>query len=257
MSIFLFLDLSAVGICKSLSGIGKTGKVINLAVMDSNILVDQEILPSLRKSLILENSGKIHLNNFTFMPNEKQAFVRKRTELSKKKSIHMAYKYAKKFVKTIDPLNTFLEKDVELILSEFSKGGFKFGIGPCRGCATAAILISLALQKPIYQNVAISECISQDGKIGPVDAIDKKVKAAVSAGLKTVILPKENQRDFEEIPPEIRNNIKVVYAETFQDVYDVAFDHTKEDSESSPKFIRFLKQIRSHLWLPQISLCPI
>ena len=160
MYIFLFLDLSAVGICKSLSGIGKTGKVINLAVMDSNILVDQENLSSLRKSLSLENSGKIHLNNFTFMPNEKQAFVRNRTELSKKKSIHMAYKYAKKFVKTIDPSNTFLEEDVELILSEFSKGGFKFGIGPCRGCATAAILISLALQKPIYQNVAISGSIS-------------------------------------------------------------------------------------------------
>ena len=71
--------------------------------------------------------------------------------------------------------------------------------------------------------------ISPDGKIGYVGGIDKKVKAAVTAGLEKVIIPKEDKKDFQALPPEIKNKIQVVYAETFQDIYDVAFDLTKED----------------------------
>ena len=69
--------------------------------------------------------------------------------------------------------------------------------------------------------------ISPDGKIGPVGGIDEKVTAAATAGLEKVIIPKENQKDFEALPPKAENKIKVIYAETFQDIYNVAFDNVK------------------------------
>ena len=65
--------------------------------------------------------------------------------------------------------------------------------------------------------------ISSEGKIGRVGGIEKKVTAAVNAGLKTVIVPKENPTEFISLHPKIKNSIKVVYAETFQDIYKVAF----------------------------------
>ena len=52
-------------------------------------------------------------------------------------------------------------------------------------------------------------------------------KAAKKAGLKTVIIPKENQANFEALPPEVKNSINVFYAETFQDIYNVAFDNVQ------------------------------
>ena len=65
--------------------------------------------------------------------------------------------------------------------------------------------------------------ISFDGKIGKVSGIDLKVKAAVEAGLKRVIMPKANQPDFEKLPAETKNKVKPYYAETFEDIYEIAF----------------------------------
>ena len=65
-------------------------------------------------------------------------------------------------------------------------------------------------------------------KIGQVGGIDQKVKAAVTAKLKKVIVPKKNQKDFEALPTEIKNNIEVVYAKTFHDIYNVAFKNPKK-----------------------------
>ena len=72
--------------------------------------------------------------------------------------------------------------------------GIVYGSGPCCGCAYVAIIVSLALQKPIRQNLAMTGKISFDGKIGKVGGIDKKVPAAVEAGLKRVIIPKARRK---------------------------------------------------------------
>ena len=66
--------------------------------------------------------------------------------------------------------------------------------------------------------------ISSKGKIGRVGGIDHKVTAAVEAGLENVIIPKDNQKDFEALPPKIKDNVTVHYAETFEDIYKIAFE---------------------------------
>ena len=66
--------------------------------------------------------------------------------------------------------------------------------------------------------------ISTQGKIGRVGGIDKKVTAAVEAGLENVIIPKENQKDFEALPDEIKDKITFYFVETYEEIYRIAFE---------------------------------
>ena len=66
--------------------------------------------------------------------------------------------------------------------------------------------------------------ISPDGKVGDVEGIDLKVAAVVEAGLGNVIIPKSNQIDFEVLSADIRESVTVHFAETFEDVYKIAFE---------------------------------
>ena len=119
---------------------------VNKKVIHSRKLSDQNNWNIQQKVLSLENSGKLSYNKFDYASNDTQAMVCKRIESTKSESIQMAYKYAKEFVKTIDPSNGFLEEDVELVLSRVEKDAFGISVGPSAGCVYASILISLALQ---------------------------------------------------------------------------------------------------------------
>ena len=67
--------------------------------------------------------------------------------------------------------------------------------GPSAGCAITTSLLSLALQRPVRQGLAMTGEISLNGKVLPVGGIKEKVMAARRAGVNEIILPKENRRD--------------------------------------------------------------
>ena len=126
---------------------------------------------------------------------------------------------------TFQTSNNFFCRDMDVNLSEVKDDNtFHPCAGSSFGCAYVVILISLALQKPICQNLAMTGQISFKGKIGRVTKIDQKVTAAIEAGLENVIIPKDNQKDFESLPPKVKENVTVHYAETFQDIYENAFE---------------------------------
>ena len=147
-----------------------------------------------------------------------------RVELTLRRSILNAHSYAKQFVKKIDQSNDFFTQDVSIILAMVVNEYLIFGSGPSAGCVYASILISLALQRPIYQNLAMTGQISSKGEIGRIGGVEQKVGAVVEAGLKEVIIPKENREDFENLPQKIKENVIVHYAETFQDIFEIAFE---------------------------------
>jgi ATP-dependent Lon protease len=64
--------------------------------------------------------------------------------------------------------------------------------------------------------------ITLRGKILPIGGVKEKVLAAHRAGLKTVLLPRRNDRDLQEIPAEVRNDIKIVLVDTVDDVLKLA-----------------------------------
>ena len=89
------------------------------------------------------------------------------------RSIKVAFNYAKSFVKKIDPCNTFFNQNLVINLSVIENNSFiDFGTGGSAGCVYATIFISLALKKPISQNLAMTGQISTKGKIGKVGGID-------------------------------------------------------------------------------------
>ncbi len=90
--------------------------------------------------------------------------------------------------------------------------------GPSAGVTMATALVSLISGRPVKKNVAMTGEITLRGQVLPVGGIKEKVLAAHRAGLKTVILPKRNEMDLEDVPEEVRKSLTFIFAETIEDV---------------------------------------
>ena len=137
-----------------------------------------------------------------------------------KESIRIAYTFSKSFLESIDDANNFLlDNKVHLHVPE----GATPKDGPSAGCTIVTAVISLATGRPVRQNLAMTGEISLRGKILPVGGIKEKVIAAKRAGVDTVILPADNRKDFDDLPSLVKNDVNVHFAETYADVYQIAF----------------------------------
>ena len=137
-----------------------------------------------------------------------------------KESVRIAYTHAKVFLESIDAENDFLlNHRVHLHVPE----GATPKDGPSAGCTIVTAMISLATNKPVRQNLAMTGEISLRGKILAVGGIKEKVIAAKRAGVDTVILPADNRKDFDDLPSMVKNDVTVYFSETYQDVYNIAF----------------------------------
>ncbi|HYU64702.1 MAG TPA: endopeptidase La [Candidatus Paceibacterota bacterium] len=94
--------------------------------------------------------------------------------------------------------------------------------GPSAGTAITTALVSLFLNAPVRKEVAMTGEVTLRGKILEIGGIKEKILAAHRAGVKTVILPIENKKDLDEIPREIKKDIRFIYAKTMDDVLKVA-----------------------------------
>jgi ATP-dependent Lon protease len=90
--------------------------------------------------------------------------------------------------------------------------------GPSAGVTMLAALASSALGRPVRADVAMTGEITLRGKVLPVGGIKEKVLAAHRAGLGTVILPRRNEGDLEEVPEDTRAALRFVLAESADDV---------------------------------------
>merc|ERR1712159_424345 len=90
--------------------------------------------------------------------------------------------------------------------------------GPSAGIAMTTSLLSYALNKPVRNNLAMTGEITLTGKVLPVGGIKEKTIAAKRSGIDTIIIPKENQKDFEELDDNIKDGMTVHYAEYYRDV---------------------------------------
>ena len=85
-------------------------------------------------------------------------------------------------------------------------------------------LTSLITGKAVDPKLAMTGEITLSGAVLPVGGIKEKVLAAHRAGIKKVILPKENQRDLEDVPEDARNELTFITVETIEDVLKEALD---------------------------------
>lgn len=96
--------------------------------------------------------------------------------------------------------------------------------GPSAGVTLFTALTSLITGKAVDPKIAMTGEITLSGAVMPVGGIKEKVLAAHRAGIKKVILPKENERDLEDVPEDARNELKFVPVETIEEVLREALD---------------------------------
>ncbi|MDD1642917.1 MAG: endopeptidase La [Methylococcaceae bacterium] len=96
--------------------------------------------------------------------------------------------------------------------------------GPSAGVAMFTALYSAFSERTVHSDVAMTGEISLRGLVLPVGGIKEKVIAAARAGIKTVMLPARNQRDFEEIPEAVRNQLRFIWLEKVDDVLKIAVE---------------------------------
>ncbi|EJD74597.1 ATP-dependent protease La [Loa loa] len=137
-----------------------------------------------------------------------------------KESMRIAYTVAKNILRNHFPDNDFLDKaHIHVHVPE----GATPKDGPSAGCTITSALLSLALNQPARQNVAMTGEISLTGRILPVGGIKEKVIAAKRAGVNCIILPEENRKDFSDLPDFIRKNVDVHFVSCYDQIYDIIF----------------------------------
>lgn len=90
--------------------------------------------------------------------------------------------------------------------------------GPSAGITMATAMLSAIIEKPVRADVAMTGEITLRGRVLPIGGLKEKILAAKNAGIKTVLVPKKNEKDIEEISAEIKKNMKIVYVETMEQV---------------------------------------
>jgi ATP-dependent Lon protease len=94
--------------------------------------------------------------------------------------------------------------------------------GPSAGITMATALVSVLAQRPVRKDVAMTGEITLRGNVLPIGGVKEKLLAARRSKLKTVILPKLNSRDLEDLPKEVARDLKFVFVEHVQEVFEHA-----------------------------------
>jgi ATP-dependent Lon protease len=95
--------------------------------------------------------------------------------------------------------------------------------GPSAGIAMATAIASLVRETTVAADVAMTGEITLTGQVLPIGGVRDKVLAAQRAGLGRVILPRENEPDLEELPPETRDALHFVLVDSIGEVFEAAF----------------------------------
>jgi len=96
--------------------------------------------------------------------------------------------------------------------------------GPSAGLAIAVALISAFTKKPSKREVGMTGEITLRGRALEIGGVKEKIIAAHRAGLKTIILPKDNKKDLEEIPSKVKKDIKFVFVSHMDEVIKFALN---------------------------------
>lgn len=135
-----------------------------------------------------------------------------------KESAQAALSYAKSRARKLGFDEEFLDKrDIHIHVP----AGATPKDGPSAGVTMVSALVSALADKPLPNDICMTGEITLRGRIMPVGGIKEKILAAVSADIKTVIIPDSNKRDFDEIPADLRRNIQARPVENIDQMWPI------------------------------------
>jgi ATP-dependent Lon protease len=113
---------------------------------------------------------------------------------------------------------TFENRDIHVHVPE----GATPKDGPSAGLAMATSIISVITGIPVRRDVAMTGEVTLRGRALPIGGLKEKLLAALRAGIKTVIIPADNEKDLADIPDNVKNGMRIVPVKTVEDVLKVA-----------------------------------
>jgi ATP-dependent Lon protease len=109
--------------------------------------------------------------------------------------------------------------------------------GPSAGVAILMALVSLLTDRTIRSDTAMTGEISLRGLVLPVGGIKEKVVAAHSAGIRRIMLPARNRKDFDDIPEEVRNHVEFIWLERVEGAVAAALDPPVAEKAQAPAHV--------------------
>jgi ATP-dependent Lon protease len=138
-----------------------------------------------------------------------------------KESIETAYSVVKSHAVSLGiDIDVFEKTNVHVHVPE----GATPKDGPSAGIAMYTTLVSVFTKIPVKNDVAMTGEITLQGRILPIGGLKEKLLAALRGGIKTVIIPADNEKDLEEIPDNVKKGLSIVLASNVTEILDVALE---------------------------------
>lgn len=112
--------------------------------------------------------------------------------------------------------------------------------GPSAGVTLTTTLISLLTNTSIHTNVAMTGEMTLRGKVLAIGGLKEKVIGAHRNGIRTIFIPSSNEKDLDEIPIDIKREIKFILVDRYMDIYKVLFRKKRGRKTNDPRNIRLL-----------------
>jgi ATP-dependent Lon protease len=125
--------------------------------------------------------------------------------------------------------------------------------GPSAGVTIATALVSLASNRKMKPQVGMTGEITLRGQVLPIGGVKEKVLAGHRIGLKTIILPKRNKQDLDDVPDEIKKSMKFVFVEAVDEVLDAALEparKAKQEKATPSRKKSTSKKVKKHAKTP-------
>ena len=127
------------------------------------------------------------------------------------------------------PTDIYQKVDVHVHFPEFVPKD-----GPSAGVTMATAMVSALTGIPVRKDVAMTGEITLRGRVLPIGGLKSKILAAHLSGAGMVILPKKNEKDLRDIPEEVRKSIKLVLADSMDQVLDAALRRRPKPLKAVP-----------------------
>ncbi|MDI6764911.1 MAG: endopeptidase La [Thermodesulfobacteriota bacterium] len=164
-----------------------------------------------------ENGGDIIFIETSKMKGDKGLLLTGSLGEVMKESAQAALSYIRANARSLEvPENFYQEWDIHIHIP----AGATPKDGPSAGIAIATAVLSLLKERPVAHDVAMTGELTLSGRVLPVGGIKEKILAGRRAGVKTIILPKKNEENLEDIPEYIKKEMNFILVEHIQEVLD-------------------------------------
>ncbi|MGZ3390218.1 MAG: endopeptidase La [Isosphaeraceae bacterium] len=214
-------------------------------------LVDRTGIPGVATGLAwTPTGGEILFIEATGMPGKGQLMLTGLLGESMRESAQAAMSYLKSHAKllTLDA-SRFNKTDVHIHVP----AGAVPKDGPSAGVAIAAALISLFRDEPIQTELAMTGEVTLTGRVLPVGGVREKILAARRAGIRTLLIPRHNEKDLVELPPEVKADLTFRLVDTLDDVVSRLFEVRSVKSKRKPDPIKSKAPALTTVKPPKIS----